>query len=224
MDAFDESLKKTIGYVKEYIQTITGLTNKVQKLQSQIESTKSVEVMSSGIYIRWGRRSCPGSAELVYEGFAGGGHYTNKGASSGYICLPKDPIFESDGRKAGSGSTVYGAEYETNTATFHTSLHDEDVPCAVCRVVGRSVVMIPARNVCYSGWHTEYSGYLMSDHDGHPGNKELVCMDGNPEKAEGSDAGDQNGALLYFAQAICGSLKCPPYSENKALTCVVCSK
>ncbi|XP_052761876.1 uncharacterized protein LOC128204502 [Mya arenaria] len=224
MDAFDESLKKTTDYVQENIQTISGLTNKMQELQSQIESLKSVEVMSSGIYTRWGRRSCPGTTILVYEGFAGGGHYNDKGASSNYICLPKDPIFDGDGRKGGSASTVYGAEYETNGATFHKSLHDDDVPCAVCRVVGRSLVMIPARNACYSGWHTEYSGHLMSSNHGHEANKELVCMDGNLEMADGSDAGDQNGALFYFVQAVCGSLKCPPYSPNKALTCVVCSK
>ncbi|XP_052761878.1 uncharacterized protein LOC128204504 [Mya arenaria] len=196
MDAIDESLKKTTDNVEENIQTISGLTNKVQELQSEIEPLKSVEVMSSGIYTRWGRRSCPGTTELVYEGFAGGGKFNDKGAS----------------------------KYETVYATFHTNLYEEDVPCAVCRVVGRSVVMIPARNVCYSGWHTEYSGYLMSSYYGHEGNKELVCMDGNPEKAEGSDSSNLNGALFYFAQAICGSLKCPPYSENKALTCVVCSK
>ncbi|XP_052761933.1 short-chain collagen C4-like [Mya arenaria] len=206
MDAIDESLKKTTGYVEENIQTI------------------SVEVVSSGIYTRWGRRSCPGSTEMVYEGFAAGGHYSHKGASSNYICLPQDPIFDGDGRKASNINKVYGAEYETRSATFQKNLYEEDVPCAVCRVIRRSVVMIPARNACYSGWHTEYSGYLMSEYHDHEGNKELVCMDGNPEKAEGSDSGNQNGALFYFAQAVCGSLKCPPYSENKALTCVVCSK
>ncbi|XP_052761915.1 short-chain collagen C4-like [Mya arenaria] len=224
MDAIDESLKKTTGYVEENIQTISGITNKLQELQSKIESLKSVEVVSSGIYTRWGRRSCPGSTEMVYEGFAAGGLHSHKGASSNYICLPQDPIFDGDGRKAVNNNKVYGAEYETGSATFQKNLYEEDVPCAVCRVIRRSVVMIPARNACYSGWHTEYSGYLMSEYYGHEGNKELVCMDGNPEQAEGSDSGNQNGALFYFAQAVCGSLKCPPYSENKALTCVVCSK
>ncbi|XP_052761900.1 short-chain collagen C4-like [Mya arenaria] len=222
MEAFEEAFKKTTDSVEETIQTVTGLTNKVQELQREIESTKSV--ISSGIYIRWGRRSCPGTTELVYEGFAGGGDYDQNGASSNYICLPKDPIFDCDERTAGSVSRVYGAEYETSDATFHTDLHDKEVPCAVCHVIGRSVVMIPAKNACYSGWHTEYSGYLMSSYHGHKGNKELVCMDGNPEMADGSDDGNQNGALFYFAKAACGSLKCPPYSENKALTCVVCSK
>ncbi|XP_052761875.1 uncharacterized protein LOC128204501 [Mya arenaria] len=221
MESFTELLKKTTDYVEVNMHTIKALSNTVKELQKEIQS---VGVKSSGLYTRWGRRSCPESTELVYEGFAGGGHFNEKGASSNYICLPKDPIFDSDRRKGGSASTVYGAEYETNGATFHTSLHDEDVPCAVCRVVGRSVVMIPARNACYSGWHTEYSGHLMSSHQGHEANKELVCMDGNLEMADGSDAGDQNGALFYFVQAVCGSLKCPPYSPNKTLTCVVCSK
>ncbi|XP_052761877.1 short-chain collagen C4-like [Mya arenaria] len=226
MEAFGDSLKEATSSMRilEPTWMYKELTNAMQKQQEKIESLKTGEVKSSGLFTRWGRRSCPGSTELVYEGFAGGGHYNEKGASSNYICLPHDPIYDDDGRNAGSVSKVYGAEYQTSSATFHTSLHDEDVPCAVCRVVGRNVVMIPARNACYSGWHTEYSGYLMSEHYSHFGNKELVCMDGIPEKAEGSNAGNQDGALLFFVQAICGSLKCPPYSENKALTCVVCSK
>ncbi|XP_052763156.1 uncharacterized protein LOC128205502 [Mya arenaria] len=224
MEAFEELSKKTTGSVEENMQTLIGLTNTVQELQKEIQTLKSVDVKSSGVYTRWGRRSCPGTTELVYEWFAGGGHYNQKGASSNYICLPQDPILNSDGRKAGAVSKVYGAEYQTDTATFHKNLHNEDVPCAVCRVVGKGVVMIPARNACNNGWQTEYFGYLMSSYYGHEGNKELVCMDENPEKAEGSDGGDQNGALFYFAQAFCGSLKCPPYSEDKALTCVVCSK
>ncbi|XP_052761897.1 uncharacterized protein LOC128204523 [Mya arenaria] len=223
MESFEELLKKTTGSVEEKMQTIKALSNTAQELQREIQTLKSIDVKSSGIYTRWGRRSCPGTTELVYEGFAGGGEFNQYGASSNYICLPKDPIFNGDGRKAGLVSRVYGAEYETSDATFNKDLHDKEVPCAVCRVVG-SIVMVPARNACYSGWHTEYSGYLMSSFYGHYGNKELVCMDGNPEKAEGSNADSQNGALFYFAQAFCGSLKCPPYSENKALTCVMCSK
>ncbi|XP_052761870.1 uncharacterized protein LOC128204497 [Mya arenaria] len=224
MEAFGDSLKEATSSMDVQSQKIAELTNTVQKHQGEIKSLKTVHGMTSGLYTRWGRRSCPGTTELVYEGFAGGGYYTHEGSSSNYICLPQDPIFDSDGRKAGQVNKVYGAEYETVSATFHTSLHDEDVPCAVCRVIGRNVVMIPARNACYSEWHTEYSGYLMSQYQTHAGNKELICMDGNPEKAEGSDGGDQNGALFYFVQAVCGSLKCPPYSANKALTCVVCSK
>ncbi|XP_052761894.1 short-chain collagen C4-like [Mya arenaria] len=183
MEAYKESLKKTTVSVEETVQSISEVTNTVEKLQKEIRSFKSVDVKSSGLYTRWGRRSCPGTTEMVYEGFAGGGDHSHQGASSNYICLPLDPIFDDRGRKARSVSKVYGAEYETNSATFHTDLHNEDVPCVVCRVVGKSVVMIPARNACYSGWHKEYAGYLMSTHSSHPGNKELVCMDGNPEKA-----------------------------------------
>ncbi|XP_052764833.1 short-chain collagen C4-like [Mya arenaria] len=224
MEAFGDSLKEATSSMDVQIQKITELTNAVQKQHEEIESLKTGDLKSSSVYTRWGRRSCPGTTEMVYEGFAAGGDHNHKGASSNYICLPQDPIYDDDGRNAASVSKIYGAEYEIGSATFHTSLHDEEVPCAVCHVVGRSVVMIPARNACYSGWHTEYSGYLMSSYHGHAGNKEIVCVDGNSEKAEGSDGGDQNGALFYFAQAVCGSLKCPPYSENKALTCVVCSR
>nr|KAG5693599.1 hypothetical protein BaRGS_014619 [Batillaria attramentaria] len=35
---------------------------------------------------------------------------------------------------------------------------------------------------------------------------------------------DQNGKLLYFTVAECGSLPCDPYTSNKIVTCAVCSK
>ena len=43
------------------------------------------------VYIRWGRKACPGGVHLVYSGQAGGNHYTNKGGGSNYLCLPNDP-------------------------------------------------------------------------------------------------------------------------------------
>ncbi|WAR17513.1 hypothetical protein MAR_032107 [Mya arenaria] len=216
--------------MQEQLNSLIDIADTVKDLKKEIETLKTavvettVNVTSSSIYTRWGRRSCPDDTELVYEGFAGGGDYHDYGASSNYICLPKDPIFVGEGSNTGYANYIYGAEYETNGTTILSTLNDHDVPCAVCRVAGRSIVMIPARNVCYSGWQKEYSGYLMSSYYGHLGNKELVCMDGSPEAAEGSDSRNQNGALFYIAEIKCGSLKCPPYLANEVITCVVCSK
>ncbi|XP_052762233.1 uncharacterized protein LOC128204869 [Mya arenaria] len=234
MDAIDENFKTVTDSIEKRFQTISDIAGKLEDLKKEIETLKTVDVETlktveiirtadvagSSIYTRWGRRSCPGDTELVYEGFAGGGYYSNKGASNNYICLPKDPVFDVDGRNAGTVNLIYGAEYETS----HSNLQEHDVPCAVCRVVGKSIVMIPARKVCYSGWHTEYSGYLMSSYEGHTGNKDVVCMDGSPEAAEGTNSGSQDGALFYFVQIGCGALKCPPYRTDVDLTCVVCSK
>ena len=49
------------------------------------------------------------------------------------------------------------------------------------------------------------------------------CMDFLPEATAGGHT-DQNGALFYYIEARCGSLPCPPYEEEKELTCAVCTK
>ena len=35
---------------------------------------------------------------------------------------------------------------------------------------------------------------------------------------------DQNGTLLYFVEAVCGSLECPPCVNGRELSCMVCNK
>ena len=57
----------------------------------------------------------------------------------------------------------------------------------------------------------------------HKGNKDAICVDAEAEITENSNDANQDGALMYFVQAKCGSLKCPPYEEKRLLTCVVCS-
>ncbi|XP_052083712.1 short-chain collagen C4-like [Mytilus californianus] len=118
--------------------------------------------------------------------------------------------------------SVFGMEYETND--FGSNLQDKDVPCAVCRVSHAStVLMIPGKSHCYSGWKTEYSGNLMSGHHGHAGASQYVCVDSSPDVLEAGSR-DDNGYLLYGVKAYCGSLKCPPYVQDTLFKCVVCSK
>ena len=153
-----------------------------------------------------------------------GSHYTHNGGGSNYLCLPKDPIY--DKIKAGSqgSSYIYGVEYETNQNNlFKNNLHDNEAPCAVCLTQSRSGhVMIPARNVCPSGWTMEYKGYLMSEHYKHR-RTEFICVDGDAEGVPETQS-NLNGALLYFVESHCGSLPCPPYTQGYELTCVVCTK
>uniref|UniRef100_A0A1X7SUL1 Uncharacterized protein n=1 Tax=Amphimedon queenslandica TaxID=400682 RepID=A0A1X7SUL1_AMPQE len=47
------------------------------------------------VYTRWGRKSCPTGAELLYEGITGGSHYTHTGGGANYVCLPKVPQYMS---------------------------------------------------------------------------------------------------------------------------------
>ena len=155
----------------------------------------------------------------------GGSWYNHQGGGSNYLCLPLNPIFDRIIPGDQGYSYIYGTEYEiSGLNTFPRNLHDHDAPCAVCHAESRgSHVMIPARNVCPSGWTLEYKGYLMSAYVGHKGRTQFICVDENPEATTGSH-GNENGALLHFVESHCGSLPCPPYDNGKELTCVVCTK
>jgi len=64
----------------------------------------------------------------------------------------------------------------------------------------------------------------MSGYFNHKGSGTSICVDETMEDSSNSDSGYQNGALLYFVVGKCGALKCPPYVDEKVLTCVVSLK
>lgn len=80
----------------------------------------------------------------MFSGYTGGSLFRHTGAAVEPLCLPKNPqwgIYR-DGAE-GYKNYVYGAEYETNTLTgYMSTLHNHDVPCAVCLVRNRSVVKL----------------------------------------------------------------------------------
>lgn len=163
-------------------------------------------------------------------GFAGGSHFSVTGGASNYLCLPRDPQWGSHNEVANGLGEVWGAEYETSSFPFTlrpdgpTTLASQNVPCAVCLPRGRpSALMIPGRMECYHGWTREYHGYLASGAKTHKGRAEYACVDEAPE-ADAAGYRDENGALFYSVDAVCGSLPCPPYVNGRELTCVVCSK
>ncbi len=120
---------------------------------------------------------------------------------------------------------MYGSEYELGGIKniIPSSLYHNNAPCAVCEADSRSMkLMIPARNVCPSGWTMEYNGYLMAENASHK-RTEYVCVDANPTALLRGTRG-QHGALLYFVEGRCGSLPCGPYVEGYELTCAVCTK
>ena len=160
-------------------------------------------------------------AYMNFTGFAGGGHYNEQGNAAEYVCLPPDPNFVKT--KGPDHGRMYGAEYDSNNF-FASHSHDEDVPCVLCRSLrASSVIMIPGKNKCYSGWKMEYHGYLASAYHDNPGQSSYACLDINPEYVLGGVT-NHDGKLFYNVVAKCGSLKCPPYINDYPLTCVVCSK
>ena len=176
------------------------------------------------VYTRWGRKSCPTGAELLYEGITGGSHYSHTGGGANYVCLPKVPQYMST-HVPNYYSEMYGTEYEAVNNIF-PGKQNHNVPCAACYTSTKSVkLMIPARTSCPSSWTIEYKGYLMTEYYGvlTKNNKVYECVDENPESIDGSE-GDTNGALFYLTRTTCTGLPCPPYVNNRPITCVVCTK
>ncbi|XP_071150673.1 short-chain collagen C4-like [Mytilus edulis] len=210
-------------------QESTQKSSEVSQMKLDLGSAKikitQLENSNSGfgsVYTRWGRKDCPSNGtELVYTGVTGGGSYDHTGSAVNYVCLPHDPDFI-QGDTPGGSATLYGSEYQTNS--FGHNLYDNDVPCAVCRAVTKSsVVMIPGKTKCYGDWNREFYGRLAAGADSHSAASEYVCVDHQAQYIEGG-AVDNNGKLFYKVGAKCGSLPCPPYYDKAPISCVVCSK
>ncbi|XP_052066778.1 short-chain collagen C4-like [Mytilus californianus] len=191
-----------------------------------INATAREQFKGIGVtYTRWGRKACPTGAELVYTGQAGGNYFDNTGGGINYLCLPNDA--EIGQRQSYDNSQLYGVEYEIHSRVkphgWRTMGHME-VACAVCHSRRKSSkIIIPGRQTCYSDWSAEYSGYLMSSNLGHNGRNEFICVDLNAEPFDNRSS-NENGALLYPIRTKCGSLRCPPYTDNADVLCVVCTK
>ena len=161
----------------------------------------------------------------VHLGYAGGSYYLHYGGAAEYVCLPPDPQWSSfQDIRAYSPGYMWGAEYEDDVL-YGMPDRKQEVPCAVCRSGGRtSKLMIPARTDCYTGWTMAYNGSLASGNVGHPGPSEYVCVDEHPEALVGGASIDGNGKLFFQVRTHCGSLQCPPYKNDKVMSCVVCLK
>ena len=175
------------------------------------------------VYTRWGRTVCPSTSgtQLVYEGLAAGSHYTHTGGGANYLCITKKPIYISTTVPA-VFSLLYGSEYEF---PVFNSLHDQNVPCAVCHTSQRSSkLMVPGTTTCPQTWTEEYEGYLMAEHFNHKNNAVYECVDNNGEAVQG-EKHHADIALFYHVLAVCGvGLPCDPFVANIPITCVVCTK
>ena len=183
---------------------------------------------SGGVtYVRWGRTTCPNTTgtELVYTGRAAGSHYTHSGGGGNYQCIVGDPENFDYGAGTTPESYIYGAEYQMfgNIPSSYHQLNNHDVPCSICYVASRNtVLMIPGKYTCPQNWTREYYGFLMAERHAHH-RSTFECVDVAPETITGGQA-DQDGALFYHVEPRCGSLPCPPYDQQKEMTCAVCTR
>ncbi|XP_045163697.2 uncharacterized protein LOC123528017 [Mercenaria mercenaria] len=197
----------------------------IETLSRELEGSRRAleyHISDGSAYIRWGRKTCPSGATLVYEGYTAGTHYTYSGGAAQPLCLTTKPIWGLHTSKQELGAYVYGAEYQTSSYSAWNYLHNHDVPCVVCRVPNKDVLMVPGSSSCPNAYNLQYSGYLMAGYYSHAASSHYLCVDGNPETVDRGYQ-DNDGYLLYFVQAICGSLACGPYVLNREITCAVCS-
>ena len=118
---------------------------------------------------------------------------------------------------------MYGAIYDNGDLSPRAK-NGDDLPCSVSRsTVGSSVLMIPGKFSCYDGWTLQYHGDLVAGHHGHIAASQYICLDEHSETLRTGYRND-NGKLFHPLKAVCGALACPPYQENRYLTCVVCTK
>ena len=143
--------------------------------------------------------------------------------------MPEDPDYTSE--TAGLPSSIehgqmFGSEYQLNTGPYSLrDVYQHYVPCAVCYVPTRATtIMVPAKTVCPSSWTREYYGYLTSEGESEENYRSSYnCIDANPDIIP-NQHGSTNGTLLYYVQSTCNGFACPPYQENRILSCVVCTK
>ena len=183
---------------------------------------------SGVVYTRWGKSSCPDTeeTELLYAGRMGGKDYASNGGGSNFLCLPDNPQYL--GYQAGvqGDSSIHGTKIGRNGGPLSVAFQ-KAIPCAVCFSSNRSTnVMIPARIECPASWTREYYGYIMAElarsgSDRHSTMYE--CVDHDPDTLPQAGATGWPAAI-YHVEVVCESIACPPYSAEKELTCVMCTK
>ena len=180
------------------------------------------------VYTRWGRTTCPTDqgTTLLYSGRAGATPYDNKGGAANYLCLPNDPDHLPYGSGVQGVSHIAGVDYWYIGLPSLSSLNAHNVPCAVCYVATRSVaVMVPAKTQCPTDWTVEYVGYLMTQWSNAGGRLMYECVDKNPESIPGLNANNTPRiGRFHLVEPYCDDLSCPPYSAEKELACVVCTR
>ena len=179
------------------------------------------------MYIRWGRTTCPSTqdTQLVYSGRAAGTYYRHKGGAANYLCLPDDPDYLEYGAGTQGRSYITGVEYFFLSHPSLSAVLRHNAPCAVCYVATRCVaLMIPAKIQCPTNWTLEYDGYLATEYYNRNSRTMFECVDKTPESIPRFNAASDTMAFFQPVEPYCNDLSCPPYDDEKELTCVVCTR
>ncbi|PVD34521.1 hypothetical protein C0Q70_05796 [Pomacea canaliculata] len=167
--------------VTQHDQDITNLISDVQGLKELTGST----------FVRWGRNECPDNATLVYRGFTSASHYDDTASTPNRLCLTDTPGFDSTDMYGDFYQRVFGAEY------FVTGPNHTVVPCAVCRTPQPTTIMVPGTWNCSEGWDTQYIGHIIGHFFTDIRASEYICLDAEPEDADGNEAGWDSGLAMF---------------------------
>ena len=187
------------------------------------------DVGAGGVtYVRWGRTVCPWGTSTVYTGVAAGAAWNEKGGTSDTLCLAGNPQYKSGDGSSSLAAQLSGVRYYTSgtSSTPLRNRHTNHIPCVLCHTTTKSTsFMLPGRYTCPSEWHTEYSGYIMTEWTGgnRPGRRDTICVDQGAEATNVRRSRDEE-AWNFFMKVTCFGLDCPPFDSRKLLTCAVCSK
>ncbi|KAL5011981.1 hypothetical protein ScPMuIL_010532 [Solemya velum] len=228
-DRLSSSVRSLINTIRSNIDNLEKVLETDGSICTDNDHAKTPgNTMTGAVYTRWGRTSCQeNGTELVYNGFTASSYYTHGGGAPNFLCLPMEPVWaDFDDSTSGIGGFLHGTEYEDGSRAsrlFGENFENQNVPCAVCQSMRhKNILMIPGRTSCFGTWSREYTGYLMAGHYKHAASHEFICVDAKPETVEGQ-AGNTNGALLYFVESRCDSLPCSPYVNGREVPCVVCT-
>jgi len=195
-------------------------------------------VSAGDSYVRWGRTTCPESAQALYTGYMATGAATHTGSGANHVCLHK-PAKSGAGNVPGRqeyAARLYGVQYDFNDAYNtpghpfdfsnlggSTTIKGNDVPCVVCYNPSADIViMIPGTPDCPDTMNIEYGGYLVAEWWQAYHRSEFSCLDLAPEKRQGGGTWIQNG-LIMPVEIETGSLTSPDFTQFDEVTCVVCS-
>lgn len=97
--------------------------------------------------------------------------------------------------------------------------------CAVCenRAVSSTFTLF-GKDVCPEGYVSDYTGYgFASRYCCSYQKTNYICLDNKPQEYARRTGTNYNQGIVWPMEASCGSLPCPPYSQNREVLCAQCS-